>query len=209
MKISSNGNISALLALCAGNSPVTGEFPAQRPVMRSFDVFFDLHLNKRLSKQLKCWSFEMPSCSLWCHGNEKSRLCMTSLLWGKFVCECTRGQLCVKYCRVLSSSHCGNKWWDRFLYYFNTLRPRTNGCHFTYDSFKCIFLNKILIKIPLKFDLMGPTNNIPASVQIMAWHRPGYKPLSEPMMVSLLKQVCITQPQWVKGIGTKPIQGFK
>ena len=42
---------SALLATCAGNSPVPGEFPAQRPVTRSFDVFFDLHLNKRLSKQ--------------------------------------------------------------------------------------------------------------------------------------------------------------
>ena len=42
---------SALLALCAGNSPVTGEFPSQRPVTRSFDVFFDLRLNKRLSKQ--------------------------------------------------------------------------------------------------------------------------------------------------------------
>ena len=42
---------SALLALCAGNSPVTGEFPSQRPVTRSFDVFFDLRQNKRLSKQ--------------------------------------------------------------------------------------------------------------------------------------------------------------
>ena len=40
---------SALLALCAGNSSVTGEFPAQRPVTRSFDIFFDLRLNKRLS----------------------------------------------------------------------------------------------------------------------------------------------------------------
>ena len=38
---------SALLAICAGNSPVTGEFPAQRPVTRSFDVFFDLRLDKR------------------------------------------------------------------------------------------------------------------------------------------------------------------
>ena len=51
MMTSSNGNISALLALCAGNSPVTGEFPAQRPVTRRFDVFFDLVLNRRLSKQ--------------------------------------------------------------------------------------------------------------------------------------------------------------
>ena len=41
---------SALLAVCAGNSPVTGEFPAQRPVTRSFDVFFDLHPNKHFSK---------------------------------------------------------------------------------------------------------------------------------------------------------------
>ena len=46
---------SALLALCVGNSPVTGEFPSQRPVTRSFDVFFDLRLNKRLSKQP--WGF--------------------------------------------------------------------------------------------------------------------------------------------------------
>ena len=42
---------SALLALCVGNSPVNGEFPAQRPLTRSFNAFFDLRLNKRLSKQ--------------------------------------------------------------------------------------------------------------------------------------------------------------
>ena len=60
---------SALLAICAGNSPVTGEFPAQRPVMRSFDALFDLHLNKRLSKQWWGWWFETPSHSLWRHCN--------------------------------------------------------------------------------------------------------------------------------------------
>ena len=60
---------SALLVICAGNSPVTGEFPSQRPVMRSFDVFFDLRLNKRLSKQSLDWWFETPSCSLWRHSN--------------------------------------------------------------------------------------------------------------------------------------------
>ena len=49
---------SALLAICAGNSPVSGEFPTQRPVRRSFDVFFDPHLNKRLSKQWWGWWFE-------------------------------------------------------------------------------------------------------------------------------------------------------
>ena len=60
---------STLLALCAGNSPVTGEFLAQRPVTRSFYVFFDLRMNKRLSKQSWGWWFEMPSCSLWHHCN--------------------------------------------------------------------------------------------------------------------------------------------
>ena len=60
---------SALLALCAGNSPFSGEFPTQRPVTRSFDVFFDLGLNKRLSKQSKHWWFETQSCSLWRHRN--------------------------------------------------------------------------------------------------------------------------------------------
>ena len=60
---------SVLLAICAGNSLVPGEFPAQRPVTRSFDVFFDLHPNKRLSKQCWGWWFETPSCPLWRHRN--------------------------------------------------------------------------------------------------------------------------------------------
>ena len=58
---------SALLAICAGNSPVNGKSPAQRPVTRSFDVFFDLCLNKRLSKQSWVWWFETPWRSLWRH----------------------------------------------------------------------------------------------------------------------------------------------
>ena len=61
---------SALLAFWAGNSPVTGEFHTQRPVTRSFDVFFDLGLNERLSKQSWGWWFETPSCSLWRHCND-------------------------------------------------------------------------------------------------------------------------------------------
>ena len=61
---------SALLAICAGNSPVTGEFPAQRSVTRSFDVFFDLRLNKRLSKQSWGWWTETPPRPLWRHSDE-------------------------------------------------------------------------------------------------------------------------------------------
>ena len=73
----------------------------------------------------------------------------------------------------------------------NTLRPRQNGHHFPDDIFQCIFLNEnvwIAIKISLNFVRKGPINNISALVQIMAWRRPGDKPLSEPMMV---------RPQWV------------
>ena len=53
MMTSSNGNFSALLALLGENPPVTSGFPSQKPVMRIIDVFFDLRLNKRLSKQSK------------------------------------------------------------------------------------------------------------------------------------------------------------
>ena len=73
---------SALLAICAGNSPVSGEFPAQRPVTRSFDVYFDLSLNKRLSKQSwGCW-FETLSCPLWrqCNGWPSTSRCKDTLL---------------------------------------------------------------------------------------------------------------------------------
>ena len=69
---------SALLAICAGNSPVPGEFPTQRPVTRSFDVFFDLRLNKWFSKQSWGWWFETLSCPLWRHCNGAVR---HSKLW--------------------------------------------------------------------------------------------------------------------------------
>ena len=61
---------SALMPICAGNSPVTGEFPTERPGTRIFDIFFDQRLNKRLSKQ--CWGswFETPSRPLWRHCND-------------------------------------------------------------------------------------------------------------------------------------------
>ena len=85
----------------------------------------------------------------------------------------------------------------------NTLRPRQNSRHFPDDIFKCIFLNEnewISIKISLKFVPKGQINNIPSLFQIMAWRRPGDKPLSEAMMVSLLTHICVTPPQWVKGL---------
>ena len=60
----------ALLAFCAGISPVTGEFPTQWPVPRSFDIFLALRLSKRLNKQSKRRWFKTPSRSLWRHSND-------------------------------------------------------------------------------------------------------------------------------------------
>ena len=82
----------------------------------------------------------------------------------------------------------------------NTLRPRQNGRHFADDVFKGIFFNEnvwISIKISLMCVPRGPINNIPAMVQIMAWRRPGDKPLSETMVVNSPTHICFTRPQWV------------
>ena len=100
---------------------------------------------------------------------------------------------------VRSSVFCGFMW---YIYscssgLLNTLRPRQNGRHFADDTFKYIFLNENVIiaaRISLKFVPKGPINNIPALVQIMAWRRPGDKPLFEPMMVSLPTHICVTRP---------------
>ena len=81
-----------------------------------------------------------------------------------------------------------------------TLRPSQNGRRFSDDIFKRIFLNEnvwVSIKSSLKFVPKGSISNIPALVQIMAWRRPGDKPLSEPMIINLLTEKCVTRPQWV------------
>ena len=101
---------------------------------------------------------------------------------------------------ILDNSHystvrCLRCLWNSSL--INTLRTRQNGRHFPDDIFKWNFLNEnawISIEISLRFVPRGPINNIPALVQIMAWRRPGDKPLSAPMMVNLLTHICVTQP---------------
>ena len=86
------------------------------------------------------------------------------------------------------------------MYIVNTLRPRKNGRQFPDDIFIWIFLNEnawISINISQKFVPRGPINHIPTLVQVMAWRRPGDKPLSEPTMVRLPTHICVTRPQWV------------
>ena len=146
-----------LVALCAGNSRVTGEFPSQRPVMRSFEVFFDLCLNKRLSKQSWCWWYEPPPHWLWRHCNEGSRTALQyHVAWLVYGLMLFRGSYLFK----TLSLYLKGCWFA-----INSLRPRQNGCLFADDIFKCIFLNEnilIAINISLSFVPKGPIDNIPA-----------------------------------------------
>ena len=92
----------------------------------------------------------------------------------------------------------------------NSSLPGQNGKDFADNNFRCIFMNKkfcILIKIWIQFAPKGTIDTYPALVRIMAWCRPGDKPLSEPMATSdylnqwwliLLTHICTTRPQWVK-----------
>ena len=85
------------------------------------------------------------------------------------------------------------------VHHYFKLRPRQNGRHFADDTLKCIFLNEnvwIPVEISLKFVPKRPIDNIPALVYIMAWRRPGDKPLSEPMMVRLPTHICVARSQW-------------
>ena len=99
---------SALVTICAGNSPISGEFPAQRPVTRSFDVFFDLGLNKRLSKPSCGWWFETLPRPLWRHSNVECRA---------YVCA---------YRQKYSPKHA---FFNYGLMYNNMYIPRPTGLH--------------------------------------------------------------------------------
>ena len=107
---------SALLAICAGNSPVPGEFPAQRPTTQSFDVLFDLRLNKRLSKQSWGWWFEALSRPLWRHRNDS--MC----LWLHQGLSLSSNQLCPSD-KVFSGWLCLNQ--KLFVpFYFEIMRDK-------------------------------------------------------------------------------------
>ena len=120
MMTSSNGIFSALLAFCEGNPPVTGVFPSQRPVTRSF-VFFDLRLNKRFSKRSRCWRFETPSHSLWRHCNESMSRKMNFIPGPR---PASRGD---DKCVIHNPQH-WIRWWplpiwqERALYYHGTCK---------------------------------------------------------------------------------------
>ena len=157
---------SALQAICAGNSRVTGEFPAQRPVMRNCDVFFDLPLNER--------KFETPSRPLWRHyvpffleawelSDEHQHIanCTNNLLFAFITPADERG--CYTWRGLIahtSETTLQSGWHFTFcvcttsLLHFKHIEVGKNGRHFTDDIFNCISLKEnfqILNKITLKY----------------------------------------------------------
>ena len=149
---------SELLALCVGNSPVTGEFPSQRLVTRSFDVFFDLRQNTRLNKQSRGWWFETPLHSSWrnCNFPAANPTLLTvfyrkSLFW----CRCLSTHLLLDKMAAFSQP----------IFLDVVLWMRT-----------FVFLLKFHRRLSLTI------NNNPELVQIIAWRRIGNNSLSEPML---------------------------
>ena len=135
-------------ALLAGNAPVT----------RSFNVFFNLRLNKWLSKLWYGWWFETPSRPFW-------RQCY----------DIKVAEMCSKLVQDLKSVA---QWWrkrrsfDPCLDSIKALRSRQNGRHLADDISKCIFPKeniRIKIRISLKIVPKGRINNEPALVPIMVW----------------------------------------
>ena len=86
---------------------------------------------------------------------------------------------------------------------FQHIEAETKWPPFCRRHIQCIYFNEngcISINVSVKFVPKGQISNIPALVQIMAWRRPGDKPLSEPVMISLLTHICVTRPQWVNSL---------
>ena len=140
---------SALLAICAGNSPVPGEFTTQRPVTRSFDVFFDLRLNKRLSKKnrkdgdlrryhahydvIVMNPHKTLDSNYWSFGCKYWYIC---ILWIALIYEFSRVQNCgfVAIQELQFVIRDGR---------FTALRPEQNGCQFLDEIFNTISWKRI------------------------------------------------------------------
>ena len=198
---------SMLMTLCEGNPPVTGAFPLQRPVTRSFDVFFALRLNKRLKKQLRRRWLQTPSYTLWHHRNGHDLLPVSwnngSLLFvvydifiARFNNRLPRSvysllsyffvlAFCTSWFMYTGGIHYPLNC-DKSFFSIYQIKPEQNGRHFASDILKCIFsMTKlfIMIEISLKFVSEGLVDCKLSLVQAMAWRRTGEHPLFGPILV--------------------------
>ena len=143
MMMSSNWNIFRVTGPLCGEFTDPGEFPTQRPVTRSFDVYFDLRLNKRLCKQSWGWWFQTLLCPLWRHSNVMPLL---QAHWNSRLPTVHILCCCLIITWFVMPWPC--------IQHLNTLRSRQNVCHFADDIFKCIFLKENVlfpIEMSLKF----------------------------------------------------------
>ena len=147
---------SALLAICAGNSPVPGEFPTQRPVTRSFDVYFDLCLNKRLSKQPWGWWFETLSWSLWRHRNVHAQLATHSLNpcmivpMQKRITHPKTDKMCIMIQSWIHSDPRYNQYFLIIIYFLFRIRPIWNS-HLLYSLIN--LLGQVLLMCIWEFNI--------------------------------------------------------
>ena len=141
---------SALLVLCAGNSPVSGEFPAQRPMKRSFDVFFDLRLTKRLSKHSRGWWFETLSRSLSRHCNDLS--ISKSIFQGHFVGTVLQHRGPISHESTTDITVALVLFYFCYVLYFRTLQSDISSHRKNYHR-----LWKLLCKCILTFVITNPT----------------------------------------------------
>ena len=143
---------SALLASCAENSSVTSEFPEQRPVTWSFDVFFDLRQNQQLSKQWRHWWFEPPWRSLWhyCNGAHDCRHCRA---FGMIAWRCGGKWFCLTV--TVDSDMCGS-----IVRYISFARMQSWDLHFRDKDIR--FVGSIRYQ-------HNPTKTAYANIQ--SWHR--------------------------------------
>ena len=122
---SSSGNIFRVTCPCVGNSLLTGEFPSQRPVTQNFNVFFDLRLDKRLSKQPRYRWFETLSCSLWCHyiafacQEHVITTCLLMTIIYKYEQDILRGQLKITVLNSIANDTTKNVFLHKALEYHN------------------------------------------------------------------------------------------
>ena len=164
MMTSSNGNIFRVTGPLCGEFTGPGEFPTQRPVTRSIDVFCDLRLDKRMSKQPWGWWFETPSWSLWRLCNDDNEVTLKGM--SKPSHRSTKSWYNNNNKTKHSEKVCTFRW--IYSIFLNTLRPRQNCHHFADDIFKCMFLDDrewISLKISLKLFPKIWINNIPALVE--------------------------------------------
>ena len=153
---------------CVGNSPFTNEFPSQRPVPRSFDVFFDLRLNKRLSERSWGWWIDTPSCSLWRHRNvtktrDRDKTGSCTLMWDGCNKYASRAWItaCILHCLVGCNL-------------LNSLAPEAFDYSLRFVNFKLISMMNILsifCEIAIGWMSQNLTDHLSTLVQVMAWCR--------------------------------------